>query len=118
MLTTPTNVLFNASQTTEDPCKKKKKKRKTPSAPARSHQASTLLAIIRNLRPESHVVHFAVLKLPSPVLEDPNIIASVINAPRLGGIVESILNPVRISDASKVHLVSSLASRLTIKKKK
>jgi hypothetical protein len=57
------------------------------------------LAIVHRLRPETHVIRLAGLKLPSPALQNPDIIASVVNTPSLGGIVESILNPVRIGHA-------------------
>lgn len=47
----------------------------------------------------AHVVHFAVLNFPNRIVQDPNIVASIKDAPRLGRIVESTLDPVRVSDA-------------------
>jgi hypothetical protein len=57
------------------------------------------LAIKHRLRPETHIIRLARLQLPSPALQNPDIIASVVDAPSLGGIVESVFNPMRIGHA-------------------
>jgi hypothetical protein len=54
--------------------------------------------MIHRLRPETHIVRLAGLQLPGPALQDPDIVAPVVNAPRLGGIVESAFDPVRVGD--------------------
>lgn len=66
-----------------------------PAYGLRNHiQASVLLAIIRCLSPVSHVVHFAILHLPSTVLQHPDVIAPVKDAESLVDVIKSILDPV------------------------
>lgn len=76
-----------------------------PAYGLRNHiQASVLLAIIRCLSPVSHVVHFAILHLPSTVLQHPDVIAPVKDAESLVDVIKSILDPVRPGDTDRAMI--------------
>ena len=65
---------------------------------------SVLLAIIRCLGSVAHVVHFAILHLPSTILQNPNVIASIEDAEGLVDVVKGSLDPVRPGDTGKTTI--------------
>ena len=69
-------------------------------------RTSAFLAIINRLRPKTHVDDLARLQLPIAALQDPNVVAAKEGAPRLGGIVEGVLHPMRVGDAENQPRVS------------
>lgn len=65
---------------------------------------SVLLAIIRRLSSISHVIHLAILHLPSTILQHPDVIASIEDAESLVDVVKSTLDPVRPGDTGKTMI--------------
>lgn len=65
---------------------------------------SVLLAIIRCFSSVAHVVHFAILHLPSTILQHPNIITSIEYAEGLVDVLKGTLDPVRPGDTGKTTI--------------
>ena len=65
---------------------------------------SVLLTIIRRLSSMSHVIHLAILHLPSTILQHPYVIAPIENAERLVDVIKSTLDPVRPGDTGKTWI--------------
>ena len=55
--------------------------------------ASILCAVVRRLRSEPHIIHFAVLQLPNITLKYPDIATFVEDAERLVDVVEETFLP-------------------------
>jgi hypothetical protein len=65
---------------------------------------SVLLTIVRRLSSITHVIHLAILHLPSTVLQHPDIITSIEDAKGLVDVVKSTLDPVRPGDTGKMTI--------------
>jgi hypothetical protein len=64
-----------------------------------------ILTVVRRLRPIPHIEQFHILKFPKTLLQDPHILAPIVEPKSLGLIGKSIFDPVRVSNT--IETVSS-----------
>jgi hypothetical protein len=66
-----------------------------------------ILTVVRRLRPIPHIEQFHILKFPSSLLQDPHILAPIVEPKSLGLIGKSIFDPVRVSNTIGDSFVST-----------